>query len=139
MKKILFPIDGSVECQKALDIAEDLAKKYDSTITVFYVFDYHKVPNEMEYAAVIDKIYDSDASKEMMQKTVDYFEKKGVKADSKLVKGDPASDIIDEAEKGEYDVCIMCTHGMSAGKRFLLGSVTNKVVHHIKVPILVVR
>jgi|LGOV01.1.fsa_nt_gb nucleotide-binding universal stress UspA family protein len=139
MKKILFPVDGSMDCQKALDIAEDLAKKYDSTITVFHVFDYHKVPNEMEYAAVIDKIYDSDASREMLNKTVEYFEGKGVKANSKLVKGDPASDIIDEAESGEYDLCIVCTHGMSAGKRFLLGSVTNKVVHHIKVPILVVR
>lgn len=139
MKKILFPIDGSMDCQKALDIAEDLAKKFDSTITVFHVFDYHKIPNEMEYASVIDKIYDSDASREMLDKTVEYFEKKGVKAIGKLVKGDPASDIIDEAEAGEYDLAIVCTHGMSAGKRFLLGSVTNKVVHHIKVPVLVVR
>ena len=75
----------------------------------------------------------------MLDKTAEYFEKKGVSAKAKLVKGDPASDIIDEAEIGEYDVCIICTHGMSAGKRFLLGSVTNKVVHHIKIPILVVR
>jgi nucleotide-binding universal stress UspA family protein len=139
MKKILFPIDGTMDNQKALDIAEDLAKKYDSTITVFHVFDYHRVPNEMEYAVVIDKIYDSDASKEMIEKMIKYFENKGVKATGKFVKGDPASDIIDEAEKGEYDLCIISTHGMSAGKRFLLGSVTNKVVHHIKVPILVVR
>lgn len=139
MKKILFPTDGSMECQKALDIAEDLAKKYEGTITVFHVIDSHKLPSEMEHAAVIEKVYDSEVVREMLDKTAEYFEKKGVSAKAKLVKGDPASDIIDEAEIGEYDVCIICTHGMSAGKRFLLGSVTNKVVHHIKIPILVVR
>ena len=54
MKKILFPTDGSMECQKALDIAEDLAKKYEGTITVFHVIDSHKLPSEMEHAAVIE-------------------------------------------------------------------------------------
>ncbi|MBG0763406.1 MAG: universal stress protein [Tissierellales bacterium] len=41
--------------------------------------------------------------------------------------------------EGDYDLVVMRTHGMGATKRFMLGSVTNKVVHHIKKPILVVR
>jgi nucleotide-binding universal stress UspA family protein len=126
MKKILFPTDGSLECQKALDIAEDLAKKFDSELTIFHVFDYHVVTTEEE-------------GKHMLDKAVEYFEKRGVNVNSKIVKGYPAADIIDEAEKGGYDVIIMCTHGMTAGKRFLLGSVTNKVLHHVTVPMLVVR
>lgn len=126
MKKILLPTDGSMECQKTLDIAEDLAKKFDGEITIFHVFDYHVVTTEEE-------------GKEMLEKAVEYFEKKGVKVNSKIVKGYPAADIIDEAEKGGYDVMIMCTHGMTAGKRFLLGSVTNKVLHHVNIPMLIVR
>jgi nucleotide-binding universal stress UspA family protein len=126
MKKILLPTDGSMECQKTLDIAEDLAKKFDGEITLFHVFDYHVVTTEEE-------------GKKMLEKAVEYFEKKGVKVNSKIVKGYPAADIIDEAEKGGYDVMIMCTHGMTAGKRFLLGSVTNKVLHHVNIPMLIVR
>ena len=126
MKKILLPTDGSMECQKTLDIAEDLAKKFDGEITLFHVFDYHVVTTEEE-------------GKKMLEKAVEYFEKKGVKVNSKIVKGYPAADIIDEAEKGGYDVMIMCTHDMTAGKRFLLGSVTNKVLHHVNIPMLIVR
>jgi len=50
-----------------------------------------------------------------------------------------AEEILKEAESGEYDIVIMRTHGMSATKRFMLGSVTDKVVHHVKKPIMVVR
>jgi nucleotide-binding universal stress UspA family protein len=139
MKNILLPVDGSPGCQHALAMAEDLAKKYDSTITVFYVFDLYRIPNELEYAGYIEKMYESDSKKEYLDKTVKYFEERGVKAKSKYIKGDPPSDIIDEADSGEYDLVIMCSRGMSPGKRFLLGSVTNKVVHHVKAPILVVK
>ena len=126
MKKILFPTDGSMECQKSLDIAEDLAKKFDSELVILHVFDYHIVATEEE-------------GKHMIEKAVKYFEKRGVNVTSKIVPGYPAADILDEAEKGGYDLVIMCTHGMTAGKRFLLGSVTNKVLHHVTVPMLVVR
>ena len=53
--------------------------------------------------------------------------------------GNPASKILDVIEQEKVDFVVMCTHGMSATKRFLIGSVTNKVVHHSKVPVLVVR
>jgi len=50
-----------------------------------------------------------------------------------------ATKIIEEAKKGNYDLIIMKTHGMKATKRFMLGSVTDKVVHHVSIPVLVVR
>jgi nucleotide-binding universal stress UspA family protein len=139
MKRILLPVDGSPGCQQALTIAEDIAKKFDSTIVAFCVFDLYRIPNELEYAGYIEKMYDTDGKKEFLDKTVKYFEDRGIKAEAKLIKGDPPSDIIDEADNGEYDLVIMCSRGMSASKRFLLGSVTSKVVHHVKTPILVVK
>jgi nucleotide-binding universal stress UspA family protein len=74
-----------------------------------------------------------------MDKVVKLYENEGIETNFKVIEGDAASEIIDEAEKGEYDLVIMETHSMKENKRFLLGSVTNKVVHHIKVPILVVK
>ena len=139
MNKILLPIDGSIECQKALDYTIDMAEKYGSKITIIHVLDYNRIPNAINYDEFYDKIYNIDSRNEMLQKAVEYFEEKGIEADAKLVKGDPESEIIDEAEKEGYDICIMCTHGMSSGKRFMLGSVTNKVVRYIGIPILVIR
>lgn len=74
-----------------------------------------------------------------MDKVVKLYEKEGIETDSKVIEGDPSAEIIDEADNGNYDLVIMETHSMKDHKRFLLGSVTNKVVHHINVPILVVR
>jgi nucleotide-binding universal stress UspA family protein len=62
-----------------------------------------------------------------------------LKIQIKETAGDPAVEIIEEAKKGEYDLIIMRTHGMKATKRFMLGSVTDKVVHHVGIPVLVVR
>lgn len=132
MKKILFPTDGSMECQKAFDIAENLAKKYDGEIIVFHVYDIQIVKD-------FHVVTFEEEGREILDNTVKYFENKGIKVNSKIVKGYPATDIIDEAERGEYDLIVMCTHGMSARKRFLIGSVTNKVVQHVNVPILIVR
>ena len=139
MKKILLPVDGSTGCQKALDIAEDMAKKFDSTITVFNVYFYLNTQTADGFVIEESKVKNVDVNREIAEKTAEYFKSRGVKAETKVVTGDPAIDIIDEAEKGSYDLVILCTHGMSANRRFLIGSVTNKVVHHIKVPVLIVR
>jgi nucleotide-binding universal stress UspA family protein len=67
------------------------------------------------------------------------YRNKGITTETKVSEGDPASAILDEAEKGDYDLVIMKTHTMKERKRFMLGSVTNKVVHHINVPIMIIR
>ncbi len=132
MKKILFPTDGSAECQKSYDLAVEMAKKFDSEITVFYVYDIQVVTG-------FEVKTREEEGKKILEKTVNYFKEKDVNAGIKIVKGYPAEEIIEEAESGKYDLVIMCTHGMSAKKRFLLGSVTNKVVQHINTPILIAR
>jgi nucleotide-binding universal stress UspA family protein len=53
--------------------------------------------------------------------------------------GDAAHAILDVCEELECDAIIMSTHGNKAIKRFLLGSVTDKVVHHAKVTVVIVR
>jgi nucleotide-binding universal stress UspA family protein len=74
-----------------------------------------------------------------LESIAEKYNEKGIKTEIKEVVGDPAAEIINEAENGDYDLIVMRTHGMKATRRFLMGSVTNKVVHHINKPILVVR
>ena len=156
MKKVLLPVDGSIGCQKVLDSAEELAKKFDSVVTVFNVYDHpHSrntdsfMPNENKTQDIStnadsfipneNKTQDLYENEKIVSKTVKHLKNKGIMAEGKVVIGEPASEILDEADKGDYDLVIMCTHGMSASKRFLLGSVTNKVVHNINVPIMIIR
>lgn len=139
MKKILIPVENQQRIDEPLEIAVEIAKKFGSTITILHAVDFHKIPNEVKYGAYIEKIYETANKNNFMDKVVKLYENEGIETNFKVIEGDAASEIIDEAEKGEYDLVIMETHSMKENKRFLLGSVTNKVVHHIKVPILVVK
>lgn len=53
--------------------------------------------------------------------------------------GHAADIILEMSELENLDIIIMCTHGMGAARRFTLGSVTDKVVHHSATPILILR
>ena len=151
MKKILLPIDGSEECKASYEMAADFFHKYGSEITIFYVDQI--IPANIDYAigsnpkyniSNVDSAIDMESeglnfSDSILKKAKNWFDEKNVPAVTKSTKGDPASSIIDFAEKNSFDMIIMCTHGMSASKRFLLGSVTSKVVHYSKTPVLVMR
>lgn len=141
MKKILLPIDGSHICSKAFEHAKKIAEKFDSKIIIFNAQDLTP-PFGWLYDPVISK-----NEKHNPEKIAEKIVKDGKKAfdgtrintTTKTALGDPAVTILEVAEKEECDLIIMCTHGMSKSKRFLLGSVTNKVVLHSTIPVLVVR
>ena len=53
--------------------------------------------------------------------------------------GDPADAILDVAEELEADLIVVGNKGMTGAKRFLLGSVPNKVSHHAPCSVLIIR
>jgi nucleotide-binding universal stress UspA family protein len=64
---------------------------------------------------------------------------KGIEATVVERKGEAVSMIIDEAEKEGADVIVMGTRGVNAAERWLLGSVSSRVVQHAPCNVLVVR
>jgi nucleotide-binding universal stress UspA family protein len=62
-----------------------------------------------------------------------------VPLDGQFVVGEPASTILDIATEGHYDLIAIGNKGRSAINRFLLGSVTSKVVHHAPCNVLLVK
>ena len=138
MKKILLPLEKSSEEVEVIDEAVKIAKNFNSTITIFHVDDSKVIINELQYSPEsYEKILENRQIDN--KKMIKAYEDLGLNVQVKETAGDPAVEIIEEAEKGEYDLIIMKTHGMKAKKRFMLGSVTDKVVHHVKIPVLVVR
>lgn len=140
-KKILLPVDGSKAGAKSYDFAKDLALKYDAEIVIFNAQALTPAFN-WAYDPVVSTSIESSPeqiAERIVEDAKKFFDDSGIKVSIKTTVGDPANAILETIEDGDYDLAIMCTHGMSAGKRFLLGSVTNKVIHHATIPVLVVR
>jgi nucleotide-binding universal stress UspA family protein len=64
---------------------------------------------------------------------------RGVEAEPHTRKGDPADAIIDVAEELDIDLIVVGNKGLSGARRFLLGSVSNKVSHHAPCSVLIVH
>ncbi len=141
MKKILLPVEEFVEEPETIEEAVDISKKFSSKITLFHVNTENVMLSRLQAEGYTDEENQEDGSdkKDNIDKTTKLYEDEGLEVEVKEIEGDPASEIIDEAEEGNYDLVVMKTHGMKGIKRFMLGSVTNKVVHHIQKPILIIR
>jgi nucleotide-binding universal stress UspA family protein len=140
-KKILVPVDGSEACDKLMDYVKSFGEVYHAKVILLNVYglptltEYNNYPSyPLENAYSIEK-----QSEEMLKQLRGNIGTVPFEIELMCDAGNPAGVILDTADKTECDLILMCTHGMGAMKRFLLGSVTNKVVHHAKVPVLVIR
>lgn len=136
--RILVAVDGSESAKKAFEKSIYLAQKCNSKLDVIHV--------------VLDSTYGGDSAttfeliEELKEKDTKLLEqcksqaiKNNVLVETLLELGDHAQVIIDVAKKNNYDLIIMGSKGMSAFKELLLGSVSFKVMHHARCPVMVVR
>ncbi|SMB81302.1 Nucleotide-binding universal stress protein, UspA family [Desulfonispora thiosulfatigenes DSM 11270] len=140
MYKILLPIDSGGLCALHLESVKNIASKFKAEILLLHVieYDFNSYTVSLEAGAVPNDDFDK-AYQEFIDVPKEFLTDNGIKVDVIIELGKPANIILDRCEKENCDMIMMCTHGMSLPKRFLLGSVTNKVVHHAKVPVLVLR
>lgn len=141
-KKILLPVDRPDYDQKTLEVVKDMALKYGSEVVIFNSQDLSPNIYWVNDPVMMNRtpINNEDFSRDIVSKVAEFFKDTDIKITESTSIGDPASEILHLTENDEtIDIIVMSTHGMSTTKRFLLGSVTNKVVHHIKIPILIIR
>ncbi|AHM57979.1 hypothetical protein EAL2_808p04760 (plasmid) [Peptoclostridium acidaminophilum DSM 3953] len=141
MKKILLPVDGSEYSKAASAVAREMAEKFGAEVVVLRV-------GEPDF---LDMYYSRKDLEETVEHKMERIAAATIEEDKKLFEGstlnvkyvtavgDAASKILDVCEEEGCDFIVIATHGMGAAKRFLVGSVTNKVVHHSPVPVLVIR
>ena len=141
MKRILLPVDGTTTCGKAIKYARDLAENFESEVIIFNSQEVIPTFVWLNDPVIVNNTeYDPERiAKEIVEETSKCFENSDVKLKLITRIGDPAHTILEIADEENCDLIIMSTHGMKAVKRFLLGSVTNKIVHHAEIPVLVVR
>lgn len=155
ISKILVPTDGSKTAHKAAKYAVELAKLSGATVTVLSVVDRTPFispavpgfvspsrPGVTHPEHLIEPIEDylKEAAAADMVEIVKLCQKEGVPSKTVIRSGHPVESIVKEAEKSRSDLIVMGSHGRSALKAALLGSVTFGVIHKdTKIPVLVVR
>lgn len=131
IKRILVGVDGSKCADTAAVFAGALASKFGAEITLLYV---HRPPETTRDLPAHEP--KSEASKNL-ESAKALLTEKGVACKGMVLSGSPANLILTESSKG-YDLLVLGNRGIGAMEGFLLGSVSSKVVHHSKIPTLIV-
>jgi nucleotide-binding universal stress UspA family protein len=74
-----------------------------------------------------------------LDKSKQIADKSGVKIETVIAEGDAASNIVVYARNGGFDTIIMGSRGVGRFKEMVLGSVSNKVLHHAKCSVMIVK
>ena len=136
LKRILVPLDGSECAEDVLPMVEELATELEASITLLRVAYAHAFPGVDPTEAEVKVVREAE---EYLRKIEDRLKAKGFKVDSHVRYGDDAEEILDHAAQKDIDFIAMTTHGRSGVKRFLLGSVAEKLLRHSPKPIFLVR
>ena len=142
-KHILVPVDGSSTSQLAVDKAIGLAKAFDSKVTAIFVIDPYPFTGVGTDFAYGQAEYLSAATAEAnaaVKAAKVLFEAADVTVDASVIEAHSAwRGVVQAAESLEADLIVMGSHGRSGLEKLVLGSVTQAVLSHTKLPVLVVR
>ncbi len=143
-KRIFVPLDGSMRAEQALPVAARIARARGATIVLLRVittpFDF------VWYSSRVPPIASPEALEEEHTRATSYVTHiatsdvlDGIGVVSVVVGGGAAEMILSVARTQEADLIVMSRHGQTGAKRWLLGSVAQKVARHSSCPVLLVR
>jgi len=138
--RILVALDGSEYSRQALRYAMEIAKKFGARLTLLHVVvrPLHVYGDEgVVLTEAPDKRLEEEGQK-VLRKAKEQAEVEGVGADTMMVVGDPAEELLRVSKEGN-DLMVLGSRGLSRVRAFLLGSVSSRISHHAKCPVLIVK
>ncbi|QOS13055.1 UspA domain protein [Haloferax gibbonsii] len=136
--RILVPLDGSAPADEALDRAIDLAATADATVYALYVVDERVLHATQLDAGGLVRAYEEEGER-IVSEAVEAADPVGVEVVTAVEHGSPHRAILRYAEEVDADLIVMGTHGRRGIERYLLGSVTERVLRMADVPVLTIR
>ena len=143
-RSIVVGTDGSETAGEAVRQATELAKAIGASVYLVSAFEpvgnqrlreeRQQVPEDMSW--MVNEREDVNAT---LKEAEEKIKEAGVDVETFARQGDPADAILDVAEEQNADLIIVGNKGMTGAKRFLLGSVPNKVSHHAPCSVLIIR
>jgi nucleotide-binding universal stress UspA family protein len=141
---IVVGTDGSSTAKEAVRQATAMAKALGASIHLVSAFEpvssqrlreeSRDAPGDVQWS--INPREDVESTLEEASETI---EGEGVSVETYSREGDPADAILDVAEERNADLIVVGNKGMTGAKRFLLGSVPNKVSHHAPCSVMIIR
>ena len=142
--RIVVGTDGSDTASEAVRQATELAKATGATLDI--VSAYEPIPRERlreESQEVPGDVAHAVGPREDVNQILDSAcreaKQEGVEVQQHPREGEPADALLDVAEEIGADLIVVGNKGMTGAKRFLLGSVPNKVSHHARSGVWIVR
>jgi nucleotide-binding universal stress UspA family protein len=146
VKNVLIATDGSKHAEDAAKLGVELAKNCGGKVFALFVADNERYFEPMGGVSynIADKVVQGlkaelklegeNATKEVE----DLATKAGVPIEKKIIEGHPPEEIMKFADNIKADMIVLGSIGLRGIRKFQLGSVTDKVVHNSKIPVLVV-
>jgi nucleotide-binding universal stress UspA family protein len=141
---IVVGTDGSDTAGKAVERAIELARAVGGSIELVSAFEpvpagrlreeAREVPRDLQW--MVNPRADVEAT---LREAAAAVEAAGVPVRTYAREGDPADAILDVAEERGAELIVVGNKGMTGAKRFLLGSVPNKISHHAPCSVLIIR
>lgn len=140
--RILVPVDFSKRSEEALDRAVQLAREGGAELVLLHVVEIPYLPGI--YGMVAEEDYaDASTIEERAEARLRTFasraERLGIQTTVLAGSGRPAEYIVDFARESMADLIVMGSHGLTGLDRFLMGSVTERVLRTAHCPVLVVK
>ncbi|WP_411964726.1 universal stress protein [Haloferax sp. YSMS24] len=135
---ILVPVDGSAPSELAVEQATNLAKTLGATVHVLYVVDERVLHATQLDAGGLVRAYEEEGEK-IVSEEAEVAQAADVDVVTAVEHGSPHRAILRYADEHDVDLIVMGTHGRRGLERYLIGSVTERVLRMTDVPILTIR
>jgi nucleotide-binding universal stress UspA family protein len=142
--KILVPLDGSPEAECVIPHLETIAKTGVKDIELISVVEPIEIPTRGRIALSEDDL--KQITLELKSETHKYLDqvakrltRAGIKVHPIILTGKPAESLINYIDSNDIDLVIMATHGRSGITRLFWGSIAEKVLRSVNVPVLLVK
>jgi len=141
-KRILVATDFSGGVTEALTHAAELGREYEGSLVLLHVVDSRYYPSgffpSYDFFQRILTEFKAKAKAELenLSRSPRF---RGIKVETRLREGDPATQIVDAAREEKADLIVLGTHGQTALEHLLIGSTAEKVLRTSPCPILTVR
>jgi nucleotide-binding universal stress UspA family protein len=138
-KHILVPTDFGAASARACEIATDLAKQYEASLTLLHVFDVPASYPGMDLSPMDLLGPMREAAEEQLEAAIIRMRRVIPNANVIMARGVPWREILATIEQEHPDLVVVGTRGRGAIGRILVGSVAEKIVRLSPVPILTVH
>lgn len=143
LKHILVTLDGSPCSEESIPVAARIARNTGATITIVRVYRaaYEFTAYSMEAVNILDSAYtqEIEEAQAYLSHIAHSESLQGLKVQTAVIAGNPQQVITEFVKLEKADLVVMCTRDNKGLKRWVAGSVTQYIMRHTNVPILILH